>query len=124
MNIYLSTNANNSSPELFKCLRKYTNEIESASDTSTCLDGTIVKHIKYYHRKHNITIGADVLSNNSKLNYLNSFLVSPIKKLSFDGTNYVNVIINSETLNLSYVDNLDFLREATITFIETNAGGN
>ena len=84
MNIYLSTNANNSSPELFKCLRKY----------------------------------------NSKLNYLNSFLVSPIKKLSFDGTNYVNVVMNAESLNLSYVDNLDFLREATITFIETNAGGN
>ena len=106
-----------SSAHSFKCL-----DIEEY-DIKSLNKGTTVRQIKYSNKlstrsKWNITIGADVLYNDTEWNWLVTFFKADRWELSTDGLTYTEVVNESEELVKERTANHKKLRKTTLVLIQ------
>lgn len=119
--------------EDFECTRIYPAEKSEERNRVTTLAGRIVDHILYRRETIEATISTQELSvlhsgSDTKLDFIKEYWDAPYKYLylydGYYGTNYIAVVTESDSLPISYIDDVSYFPEITFRFINKASYGN
>ena len=84
------------------------------------ITGTTLRGYKYETQTHgrrvyNIIISADEIATQTDVDFFESFFTGTGRQISFDGTNYIDVMIDATDYPVSYVENIKTLHEVSLT---------
>jgi hypothetical protein len=121
--------------EEFECIRLYPPEKAEERNRVTTLTGRIVDHILFRRETVELTISTDELSSyhsvvrsETKMDFIKTFWDAPYKYLylydGYYGSNYIAVVTESDSLPVTFADDVLFFPEITFRFINKASYGN
>lgn len=108
-------------PQAFKELDYRSRPNRSAINGET-LRGNLFDHTLFKRRIWSITISANAIDTQAKLDFLESFFTTDLQRqLSFNGTDYVDVMLAPGEMPLEYVQNIRLLPKVTFVLTRRQA---
>ena len=94
---------------------RWTSRKQTTAITGETLRGNLFEKRTYGRRIYDIVISSDEIRNQTDLDHLEEYFEATDKQLSFDGTNYINVVMAPGDFPVEFIDSIRALPEVTFT---------